>query len=87
MTRTCETCRWWDVHDIGMKKGTCRARRNDGPVHRYWRIPMPNGGFAMLDSFEPVETRPSESCGAYEVGQADGRVYVGDHHKDKSDAD
>jgi hypothetical protein len=68
--RACKTCRWWDMHSIDMKLGTCR-HEVDGIVHRYWKVPMPDGSFAMLDSFEPAETKPNQTCGAWERGDTE----------------
>lgn len=68
--RKCRTCRYWDAHSRDMNLGDCRAPDN----HRYSRVPMGDGSYAMLDSFGPEETRPDDTCGAWRLGQADGTL-------------
>lgn len=78
--KCCRTCRWWDVHSFpNPTKGTCRAKQGNGPVHRFSRVPMGDGSYALLDSFEPVDTLPSHRCGAWQQGQPDGPIDVREH--------
>ena len=74
--RRCETCRWWDVHSLDLKKGDCRVTADKGmPQHRYSRVPMPEKDgtmhYAYLDSFGPEETGPHFVCGRWERGETE----------------
>ena len=69
IARICDTCRWWDVHSVDARKGTCRANNGGGLVHRYSRYKMAGGNVALFDSFEPAETLPRDTCGAWQLGQ------------------
>lgn len=68
--KRCENCRYWDVHSLDMLKGDCRAPED----HRYWKVPMPNGTYAMMDSFEGAVTGPNYSCQAWRAGQTEGTL-------------
>lgn len=59
--RRCRTCRFWDVHSLDMKMGSCQAPDN----HRYWHVRPASGIVALMDSFGPEETKPNYSCHAW----------------------
>lgn len=67
--RICRTCRWWDMYDLRLKGGECRApgSGNSG-VHRHGRVRMPGGTVALWDSFGPTDTKPNDTCGAWDDG-------------------
>jgi len=60
--RRCGTCRYWDRLSLTSRKGDCRAPGD----HRYWRVPMPNGTYALADDFGQAEMAASDSCGAWD---------------------
>ncbi len=61
MDHVCETCLFWHVKAPSLFNGDCKAP-ND---HRYSRVPMGDGSFAMVDSFGPEETRSTFTCGVW----------------------
>jgi len=64
--RCCRTCRYWDRLSINAREGDCRAPGD----HRYSRVPMPDGSYALLDSFGPETTSPNHVCGVWDDGRA-----------------
>lgn len=61
----CKNCDYWNMHSLDMKLGDCMAP-ND---HRYWRVPINGGGYALLDGFGREETKPNFSCGAFKAAE------------------
>lgn len=68
--KVCRTCRWWDAHSAELRLGDCRAPSSAIGPHRYNRVPMGDGSFALLDSFGEEETPPNFTCGAWNSGEA-----------------
>lgn len=58
--KCCSLCKAWTRDSKNMFEGTC------GKQHRHSRFKMPDGSYALLDSFEPTETRYDNICGAFE---------------------
>ena len=84
--KVCRTCRWWDMYSLGMKAGECRVpgSGNSG-IHRYGRVRMPDGSFALWDSFGPEKTKPDYTCGAWDDGAMPGNRKDGSSLKSPTD--
>lgn len=69
--RVCRNCRWWDQHSQGSRNGDCR-HVCEGTPHRAYRLRMPDGTHALLDSFGYEETPSGHCCIFWTQGFPDG---------------